>query len=202
MKLTPHPHVSGYFWIRNFFFTGTASVHTYPMNPAEESVPFWIRSLEWKFLNTLWIRNRVEAKSGYFLIRWSNKIGPNSLAWILYSRWQPRSQVLSWQSKMQISRALRRMFRCQYFHSRSQSFQRSPGYYRVNPDTRRIILIWIRIRVDVKILQSGKKQLRIQKYQDNVWTGPIALSTSIRIFLKREIFSLLSLPVTLKGRFN
>ena len=45
-------------------------------------------------------------------IRWRSKIEPSSLPWILYSRWQPRSQVLSKQSKMQISRALRRMLCC------------------------------------------------------------------------------------------
>ena len=61
------PHVSGYFWIRNFLFPDTASVHTYPVNPAYESATFWIRSPEWKLLNTLWIRNRVGAKPRYFL---------------------------------------------------------------------------------------------------------------------------------------
>ena len=38
-----------------------------------------IRSPELKFLNTVWIRNRVFAKSGYikiFFIRWRNKIEP------------------------------------------------------------------------------------------------------------------------------
>ena len=90
------PHVSRYFWIRNFFFADTASVHTYPENPAEESAKiFLIRTPEWKFLNTLWIRNRVDAKSGYFFFQWRNKIEPSSLPWILYLRWQPRSQVLS-----------------------------------------------------------------------------------------------------------
>ena len=67
MKISPRPEVSGYFSIRNFFFPGTASVRTYPVNPAYESTTFWIRSPEWKFLNTLWIWNRVDAKSGYFL---------------------------------------------------------------------------------------------------------------------------------------
>ena len=31
-----------------------------------ESASFWIRSPEWTFLNTLWIRNRVDAKPRYF----------------------------------------------------------------------------------------------------------------------------------------
>ena len=42
----PSPHVSDYFWIHNFFFPDTASVHTYPVNPADESAHqsgnFWI----------------------------------------------------------------------------------------------------------------------------------------------------------------
>ena len=63
----PRPHVSGYFWILNFFSPDTASVHSYPMNPAYESATFWIRSPRWKFLNALWIRNPVDVKSGYFL---------------------------------------------------------------------------------------------------------------------------------------
>ena len=47
------------------------------------------------FLNPLWIQNCMNAQSGYFCIRWCNKIQPSSLPWILYSRWQLRSQVLS-----------------------------------------------------------------------------------------------------------
>ena len=40
MKISPRPEVSGYFSIRNFFFPGTASVRTYPVNPAYESTTF------------------------------------------------------------------------------------------------------------------------------------------------------------------
>ena len=52
----------------HLFFADSASVHTYPVNPADESTFFLIRSPEWKLLNTLWIRNRVDAKSGYIFI--------------------------------------------------------------------------------------------------------------------------------------
>ena len=46
------------------FFPDLAFVHTYPVNLANESETF---------LNTLWIRNRVDVKSGFFLfIRWRN----------------------------------------------------------------------------------------------------------------------------------
>ena len=67
-------HVSGYFWIRNLSFPDTASVHMNPVNPAYESATFWIRSPEWKFLNTLWIRNRVDAKSGYIDVTRSSPV--------------------------------------------------------------------------------------------------------------------------------
>ena len=112
----PRPHVSGYFLIRNYIFPDTASVHTYPVLPAYES-PLQ----NGKCLNSLWIRNRVDAKSRFFFIRWRNKVDSSSLLWIMYSRWKHRSQVLSRQSKMQISRSLRRMLSCQYS-------QRRPGY--------------------------------------------------------------------------
>ena len=78
-----------------FFFPDTASVYTCSVNPTYESATFWIRSPELKFLNTLWVWNSKYAKSGYFFIWWCDKIEPSFLPWILYSRWQPRSQVLS-----------------------------------------------------------------------------------------------------------
>ena len=95
--IRPRPHVFWYFWIRTFFFLDTASVHTYPVNAAYESAPFWIRSsLE---RGNFWIRYEsgiVWTLNPGIFIRWRNKIEPSSLPWILYSR----------QSKMQISRAL------------------------------------------------------------------------------------------------
>ena len=55
----------------------------YPVNPAYEFANFWIRSPEWKFLNKLWIRNRVDGYSGYFFfIQWRNKIEAGFLPWI------------------------------------------------------------------------------------------------------------------------
>ena len=79
--LGPVQCISGYFWIRNFFFPDTAFVRTYPVYPAYESVTFWICSPGSKFFNTPWIRNRVNAKSGYFF-QWHYKIKPSSLPWI------------------------------------------------------------------------------------------------------------------------
>ena len=65
--IRPLPHISGYFWIHNFFFPDTASVHTYLVNPVYKSATFWIHSPEWKFLKTLWVRKRFDVKTGYFL---------------------------------------------------------------------------------------------------------------------------------------
>ena len=45
----------------NAWYYHFSDVHTYPMNPAYESATFWIQSPEWKFMNALWIRNRVDA---------------------------------------------------------------------------------------------------------------------------------------------
>ena len=44
-----------------------SDVHTYPMNPAYESATFLIHSPEWKFMNALLIRNRVDANLDIFL---------------------------------------------------------------------------------------------------------------------------------------
>ena len=54
------------------FLSGFKNLHvyTYPVNSTYESVTFLIcsGSPEWKFLNTLWIRNRVDAKSAYLTL--------------------------------------------------------------------------------------------------------------------------------------
>ena len=127
----PRPCVSGYFWIHNFFSLDTASVHSYPwIRQPDESATFWIRSPSWKFLNTLWIRNRVDAESGYFFIRWLNKIEPSSLPWTLHSRWQPCSQVPS--------------LTCLYDACSVANIPRGVMGTRVNPDK-------CRIRVDGQI---------------------------------------------------
>ena len=70
--------VSGYVWIRNFFFPDTASIHTYLVNLAYESAlqsgNVWIRYQS----EIVWMLNR----SRYFFIRWCKKIKPWS--WVLY----------------------------------------------------------------------------------------------------------------------
>ena len=70
--------VSGYFWIRNFFFLDTASIHTYLVNRAYESAlhsgNVWIRYQS----EIVWMLNR----SRYFFIQWCKKMKPWS--WVLY----------------------------------------------------------------------------------------------------------------------
>ena len=60
--LRPRPHVSVSIWKSNFFFTHTASVHTYPMKSINENATFRKRSPEWSFLKTLFLRVRVDRR--------------------------------------------------------------------------------------------------------------------------------------------
>ena len=63
----PRPHVSADFCIRKFFYAYTPSVHTCPPYRLGVSGDFCIRSPEWKFLYTLCIRIRVDARIRIFL---------------------------------------------------------------------------------------------------------------------------------------
>ena len=72
-------------WIGNKFLNPQLFLSGYSFRPhvsGESGIRVrnfcWIRSPEWKFLNTLWIQNRVDAKSGYFFIRRRNKIEPRA----------------------------------------------------------------------------------------------------------------------------
>ena len=105
---------------------------------------FWIRSPERKFL--------TDAKSGCFFVRWRNNNELSSLPWILYSRWQPRCQVLS---------RPRSLF---YNACSVANFPSGVLGTRVKPDT-------CQIRVDVETFESGKKKLWIQKHPDACWGG-------------------------------
>ena len=67
VRLWPRPHVSGDFCIRKFFYADTPSVHTFPPYTLGVSGDFCIRSPEWKFLYTLCIRIRVDARIRIFL---------------------------------------------------------------------------------------------------------------------------------------
>ena len=80
LKLGPVHTYPDIFESANFFLLDTATVHTDPVNPAYESSTFWIRTPEWKFLNPLCTRKRVDAKSGYSFRR--HKIESSSLPWV------------------------------------------------------------------------------------------------------------------------
>ena len=58
----PCPHVSGYFWIRILFFSDVPFIHTHPVNPTCESGNVWICSPEWKLLNPIFFRIRVDGR--------------------------------------------------------------------------------------------------------------------------------------------
>ena len=78
--LRPRPHVSGYFWIRNFGFRQHVSDES-----GIRIRNLLIRSPEWEFHEP---GTRVDAaKSGYFFISWRNKIKHNSFPCAEYSRW-------------------------------------------------------------------------------------------------------------------
>ena len=90
----PRPHGYGYLWIRNVFFADSAFLN----NVSGES-GIRIRSPEWKFLNTLRIRNRADAKSGYIFIRpgltWSSPV-----FYLWYLRWLPSAMLFGLTSSL------------------------------------------------------------------------------------------------------
>ena len=99
-------------------------------------------------------RRRLILRYLFCFTRWRNKIEPNSLREWMYSRWQPRSQVLSRQS----------MLWCQY-SQKSPGYKSESGY--VSYTCGRANLIWTRIRMDVKFLNPernscGFKNIRIR----------------------------------------
>ena len=61
--VTPYPRIRIFFNPQLFFFADTVSVHTYPVNPSGIRIR---NSPEWKFLNTLWMRKFVDARSRIF----------------------------------------------------------------------------------------------------------------------------------------
>ena len=70
-KLRPRTHVSGYFWIHNFFIPDMATVHTYPVKLEDESATFRYIS------ENVWTLN-----PDTFFSHWRHKIEPSSLPWI------------------------------------------------------------------------------------------------------------------------
>ena len=99
--VTPY-HVSGYFLIRDFFFfADSVSVHTYPVNPPGVRIRNLFNPLSRvEIFEYAMNPEIVDVRSGIFLSGDVTKSSP-----ILYCERQ---------SKIQISRALRRMLCCQY----------------------------------------------------------------------------------------
>ena len=118
------------------------------------------RSPVWKFLihheyGIVWMLNPDIC----IFFRWLNKIQPSYLLWILFLRLQPRSQVFS----LALNAALLLLV---FTKHAVTNIPRGVLGTRVNLDTwEGANSIWKWIRVDVEIFESGKKQLRIQKYE-------------------------------------
>ena len=64
--LRPRPHVSGYFWIRNFLFPDTAIVHTHPANSQANPENFESVLRTDKFFNPITFRIRVDDRIRMF----------------------------------------------------------------------------------------------------------------------------------------
>ena len=116
------------------------------MNAAYESVT---SAPECKVLNTLWIRNRVDAKSGYFL---SGDVIRSSPFFTLITIFKMATST----------HALLPIFP-------DESWALEWILILVSAWCGRANSIWIRIRVDVENFESGKKSLRIKKYLDTCW---------------------------------
>ena len=132
--------------------------HTNPQlfESALQSGNFWIRFES----GIVWRLN-----PGIFFIRWRNKIESSSLPWILYSRWHPLKVEQDVNFARFTTDVLLPIFP-------EESWILEWIWIRVRDTSGRANLIWIRIRVDVEIFESGKKKLRIQKYRDTCGRGP------------------------------
>ena len=127
LRLPPPPPTHPY--ISSDIFKSAIFIFGYGFRPhVSGESGMRIRSLEWKFFMKRFESGIVCTLNPDIILSGDlSKIEPSSLPWMLYSRWQPRSQVLSRQSKVQISCALRRMLCCQY-SQRSSGYESESGY--------------------------------------------------------------------------
>ena len=170
--LRPRPHISGYFWIRNFFFPDTASVHTHPANSTTN--PDIFKSALQSGKNKT--DNVWTGESGYFRIRrrikFVSSLLPNNKAR------QQQQSVFAATIEGFMAHALN------IFYGRG-----ALGTW-VNPDT--IGCDWRgefdlnTLRVDGELFESGKKKLRIQKYPDTCGRGPKS-GISVRSFFHKDL---------------
>ena len=140
--------------------TFSASVHTYPVNPAYESATFWIRSPEWKFLNELWIRNRVDGKFGNFFFSSSDVTRSRQVIYREYSRWcrakcfrffTSKSSVSSLITCVQLNLTIITVHFSYAWRNESESVYLWTSKFDLNT-----------LRLDVQIFESSKKNLRNQ----------------------------------------
>ena len=92
----PCPHVSGDFCIRKFFYADTPSVHTCPPYTLGVSGDFCIRSPQWKFLYTLCIRIRVDARIRIFLYTLTSQYQNQSLSSLSTNQSRTQSPRAFW----------------------------------------------------------------------------------------------------------
>ena len=145
------------FWNPQLFLSG----HGFRLHVSGESrirIRNFLNPLSWvEMLNTPWIRNRVEAKSGYFFIRWWNKIEPSSSPW--KAEKDANFPRLTTHTLLPIFPEEFWVLEC----------TRIPGY--VSDSCGRANSIWILIRVDVEIFQFGKNKFQIEKHRDSCGRG-------------------------------
>ena len=119
---------------------------------AGESGTFWIRSPEWIFLNPIWIRNRVDAKSGYCFIRMT---------------WQDRAHFLTVKSILKM--ALLPLFPWGVLSTR------------VNPDTFRICVDG-QIRFEYATCEWKYFWIRKEKVADSINETAYSLFDLVPVF--------------------
>ena len=161
-RLRPSPHVPWYFWIGNFFFSGYGfrphmcgesgirirrpewEMFEYAMNPESSG----------RLIRIFFYPVTEQCRAQFFTVNTVFKMATSFLGSLK-------------QSKMQISRSLRRMLSCQYSQRRSGCKSESGD---VRDTCGWANLIWVRIRVDLEIFESGQNKLLIQN-SGYMWTG-------------------------------
>ena len=145
------------------FFNPQLFLSGYGFRPqiSGESATSWIRSPEWKFLKTLWIRKRLDVKSGYFLSGDVTRSSP--VRYCEYCTSFPGS-LKAEQDANFARRALGRMLCCQNFTGvlvKSESRYAWTGKFDLNTDTCGCGNFWI-----------WKEKFADSKISGYVWTGP------------------------------
>ena len=197
LLLMPRPHVSGDFCIRKFFYADTPSVHTCPPYTLGVSGNFCIRSPEWKFLYTLCIRIRVDARIRIFLYTLTSQYQNQSFSARDFPKWLFKLTRVETSSKQtRKPRIWRQNYRRLSFLCNAHALLTNPLRC---PDTNRI-------RVDGRIpfvyATCGRRYfcIRIKKFADTkisgyVWTGheaphlyPVMLFTFTPFLQERTVY--------------